>query len=197
MAWLLRRILALWVRFSVLPAQPAQRAGVRGNPVCYVLERRSVTDLAVLQSACVRAKLPRPRKRLTAAFSGGPSAARDLRSFFYLAHPRGMWDGRIDPRPPLALAQMVDLLRQQPRLDIALGPVAVYWCRAPQREASWFRLLLVEDWALTSRLRKLLQVLFNGRNTLIEIDEAVSLRQLIGSEPGPGMPGAPASANVQ
>ena len=27
----------------------------------------------------------------------------------------------------------------------------MYWGRAPQKEGSWFRLLLVEDWAITSR----------------------------------------------
>src|SRR6185437_7199957 len=180
MAWLLRRILALWVRFTVRPPEAAQRLGQRDNPVCYVLERRSVTDLAVLQSACVHSRLPRPRKRLL-------PAARDLRSFFYLAQSRGMWDGRIDPRPATALAELVELLGQRPELDIDLVPVAVYWGRAPQREASWFRLLLVEDWAFTSRMRKLFQVLFNGRNTLVEIDEAVSLRKLVGDTAAPNV----------
>ena len=66
MAWLLRRVLALWVRFSVLPEQVAARVHEHSAPVCYVLEHQSVTDLAVLQSACVRLKLPRPRKRLSA-----------------------------------------------------------------------------------------------------------------------------------
>jgi len=180
MAWLLRRILALWVRFSVRPQEAPLRLGKRENPVCYVLERRSVTDLAVLQNACVRSRLPRPRKRLVAG-------ARDLRSFFYLTQPRGMWDGRIDPRPPAALAEMVELIGRRPELDIDLVPVAVYWGRAPQREASWFRLLLVEDWAFTSRMRKLFQVLFNGRNTLIEIDDAVSLRKLVGEVAAPNV----------
>jgi glycerol-3-phosphate O-acyltransferase len=41
---------------------------------------------------------------------------------------------------------------------------------------------LVEEWALTSRLRKFFQVLFNGRNTLIEIAEPVSLRNLLGED---------------
>jgi glycerol-3-phosphate O-acyltransferase len=173
MGWLLRRVLALWVRFNVLPEDVHARLHAQTHPVCYVLEHRSVTDLAVLQSACVRLKLPRPRKRLFAA-------ARDLRSFFYLTRPRGFWDERLDRRPPPPLEQMVQILRAQPDLDVQLVPVAVYWGRAPQREASWFRLLLVEDWALTSRLRKFFQVLFNGRNTLIEIDEAVSLRALMG-----------------
>ena len=44
------------------------------------------------------------------------------------------------------------------------------------------RLLLVEDWVLTSRLRKFLQVLFNGRDTLVEFDEPLSLRELLGEE---------------
>ena len=69
MAWLLRRVLALWVRFSVLPEDAAQRLHVRTHPVCYVLEQRAVTDIAVLQSACVRLKLPRPRKRTQALCS--------------------------------------------------------------------------------------------------------------------------------
>jgi glycerol-3-phosphate O-acyltransferase len=172
MGWLLRRVLALWVRFNVLPEEAPARLHAQTHPVCYAIEHRSITDFAVLQSACVRLKLPRPRKRLL-------PAAGDLRSFFYLSRPRGFWDERLDRRPPPALEQMVRILRAQPELDVELVPVAVYWGRAPQREASWVRLLLVEDWALTSRLRKFLQVLFNGRNTLIEIDEAVSLRALM------------------
>jgi glycerol-3-phosphate O-acyltransferase len=175
MAWLLRRVLALWVRFSVLPDDAVARLQTLQNPVCYVLERRSVTDLAVLQSACVKLRLPRPRKRLFAQ-------ASDLRSLFYLSRTRGFWDERLDRTLPPALMQIIELLRANPALDVDLVPIAVYWGRAPQREASWFRLLLVEDWAITSRLRKFMQVLFNGRATLIELDDAVSLRSLLGEE---------------
>ena len=175
MAWLLRRVLALWVRFSVLPEDAAQRLHERTRPLCYVIEQRSVTDIAVLQSACVRLKLPRPRKRLLAN-------VKDLRSLIYLTRVRGFWDERLDRRPPAALQQLIELLRTQPQLDVDLVPATVFWGRAPQREASWVRLLLVEDWALTSRLRKFFQVLFNGRNTLVEIDDAISLRSLLGED---------------
>jgi glycerol-3-phosphate O-acyltransferase len=82
---------------------------------------------------------------------------------------------------------MIAALRAYPDLDIDLVPVAVYWGRAPQKEGSWFRLMLVEDWALTSRLRKFFQVLFNGRATLIEIDDAISLRSLLGADASPAM----------
>ncbi len=177
MNWLLHRVLAIWVRYRVLPEDIPARLQSRPAAVCYVLERRSITDLAILQRACVRLKLPRPGKRLL----GGSS---DLRSYFYLSRPRGFWDERLDRRPPPQLDQMLAALDADPNFDIELVPVAVYWGRAPQREASWFRLLLVENWALTSRARKLLQVLFNGRNTLIELDEPLSLRSLLGDETG-------------
>src|SRR4029077_9643773 len=113
----------------------------------------------------------------------------DLRSFFYLSRPRGFWDERIDRRPPSQLQQMIATLAANPQLDVELVPVAVYWGRAPQKERSWFRLLLVEDWELTTRARKFMQVLFNGRNTLIEFDEPISLRVLLGDEAGAAVRG--------
>ncbi|HEV2442419.1 MAG TPA: glycerol-3-phosphate 1-O-acyltransferase PlsB [Steroidobacteraceae bacterium] len=177
MNWLLHRVLAIWVRYRVLPEDIPARMQSGAAAVCYVLERRSVTDLAILQRACVSLKLPRPRKRLL----GGSS---DVRSYFYLSRPRGFWDERLDRRPPPQLDQMLAALDADPSLDIELVPVAVYWGRAPQREASWIRLLLVENWALTSRARKLLQVLFNGRNTLVELEDPISLRGLLGDETG-------------
>ena len=177
MNWLLRRLLALWVRFRARPEDPAARLHQLDNPVCYVLETRSITDLAVLQNACVRLKLARPGKRLL-------PQSRDLLSAFFLTRPRGFWDERLDRRTPPALRQIIALLREHPELDVDLVPVAVFFGRAPQKEGSWFRLLLVEDWALTSRVRKFFQVIFNGRDTLLEFDEPVSLRSLLGSGGG-------------
>jgi glycerol-3-phosphate O-acyltransferase len=180
--WLLRRLLALWVRYTVRPEDAVASLHRRNHAVCYVLERRDVTDLAVLQNACVRLKLPRPQKRLV-------QQSRDLKSCFYLTRTLGFWDARVDRRPPPELVQMVRTLRLHPDLDIDLVPVAVYWGRAPQKERSFLRLLLVEDWALTSRIRKFFQVLFNGRNTLIELSDPVSLRSLLGDEAAVEMQG--------
>jgi glycerol-3-phosphate O-acyltransferase len=180
--WLLRRLLALWVRYTVRPDDAVDGLRARNNAVCYVLERHDVTDLAVLQNACVKLKLPRPQKRLA-------KESRELLSFFYLTRRLGFWSTRIDRRPPPELVQMVRTLRLNPELDIDLVPVAVYWGRAPQKERSFFRLMLVEDWALTSRIRKFFQVLFNGRNTLIELSEPVSLRSLLGDEAAVEMQG--------
>jgi glycerol-3-phosphate O-acyltransferase len=175
MNWLLRWLLALWVRFRVLPADVRERLAACSDPVCYVLERRSGADLAVLQGACAALGLPRPARPLGAG-------TRAARSFIYLVRPRGLWGERQDRRPPLQLAHMITALRADPAADFQLVPVAVYWGRAPQKEGSWLRLLLVEDWVLSSRVRKFMQVLFNGRNTLIEFEEPQSLRALLGTE---------------
>ena len=77
---------------------------------------------------------------------------------------------------------MIRALRADPVADFALVPVAVYWGARPTSEASWLRLLLVEDWVLTSRLRNSFRCSFNGRDTLVEIDEPLSLRALLGTD---------------
>jgi glycerol-3-phosphate O-acyltransferase len=180
--WLLRRLLYPWVRYKVRSDEAVAHVRDRDRAVCYVLENSSVTDLAVLQNACVKLKLARPQKRLL-------SRSKELRSLFYLSRSRGFWDERIDRRPPAQLQQMIAAIAADPQLDIELVPVAVYWGRAPQKEGSWFRLLLVEDWALRTRARKLMQVFFNGRDTLIEFNEPISLRALMGEGGGAAVRG--------
>ena len=175
MNWLLRRLVVWWVRFKVRPENAQALLQGRAHPVVYVLERRSVADLAVLQEACKQLQLPRPGKPLF-------KDARELHSYFFLTQQRGFGGARLDRRPPPHLARMIKVLREDPQADFALVPAAVYWGRAPHHEASWLRLLLVDDWALTSRLRKSLQVVFNARDTLVELDEPVSLRELLGAQ---------------
>src|SRR5579863_3884268 len=172
---LLRRLLMLWVRFKVRPENAAELVRGCAHPLCYVLEWRSISDLAVLQAACQRLQLPRPAR--------SRAAPRAL-SYFYLTRPRSFWSLRPDRRPPPQLQQMIRVLRADPAADFCLVPVSIYWGRAPQHEASWWRLLLAEDWVLISRLRKFLQVLFNGRDTLVEFDAPLSLREFLGAELG-------------
>ncbi len=182
MSGLLRRLLALWVRFKVRPEDARERLAGHPHPLCYVLERRSLTDLAVLQLATRALGLPNPTRPLA-------SAAGSLAGFFYLTQPRSFWSTRPDRRPPPQLAQMLHALRADPGADFLLVPAAVFWGRAPQREDSWLRLLLVEDWVLATRVRKFLQVLFNGRDALVELDEPMSLRALLGDQLGAALRG--------
>ena len=175
MQGLLRRILALWVRATLRPEDAASRLSGRAVPICYVLERASSSDLAVLQNICVRERLPRPGRRLLAR------QLRSARSSLALTRSVGFWRSRDDRRPSELLLRIIEALRQDPTLDVSLVPAAVYWGRAPSRERSLIRLWLSEDWVIASRVRRLFTVLFNGRNTTVQLGDPLSLRSLLES----------------
>ncbi len=173
MQGMLSRVLVPWVRATLRPEDAAARLSSRTVPVCYVLERRSRSDLAILQQLCVRERLPRPGRRLLAR------QLRGARSCVALTRSVGFWRSRLDRRPPELLRALIELLRADPALDVTLVPAAVYWGRAPQKERSLIRLLLSEDWVIASRVRRFFTVLFNGRNTTVQLGEPVSLRSLM------------------
>ena len=62
--WSVRKILGLWVRVTIKPDDTVAAIASRPRPVCYVLERESHTDFAVLSDVCARHNLPRPARRL-------------------------------------------------------------------------------------------------------------------------------------
>jgi glycerol-3-phosphate O-acyltransferase len=177
------RLLMPWVRFNLRPTDVAQQLGAATLPLCYVLARESALDELLLQRACARARLPRPGRRL---FNAGLRVAE--RALLPLARRASLWSERLDRRPPASLVSLVEAVRSDPAFDVLLVPVSVYWGRAPQRESgSWLRLLMAEDWAFASRIRRLFTVLVNGRDTLVEFAPGVSLRQMLAEDIPPGL----------
>ncbi|HMA12413.1 MAG TPA: hypothetical protein VKO83_11030, partial [Steroidobacteraceae bacterium] len=169
------RLLLPWLRFTVRPQDASGQLKAAGSRICYVLGRDSALDGILLQRACARLGLPRPGKRLLP-----PDVPQRQRSLLALSRMVGFWNRRLDRRPPAGLRDILAELRRDPAFDVMLVPVAVYWGRAPQREQlSWFRLLLSEDWAISSGFRRALAVIFNGRNTVVELGAPVSMRSLL------------------
>jgi glycerol-3-phosphate O-acyltransferase len=160
--WSVRKILSLWVRVTIKPDDAAAAIAARPRPPCYVLERESQTDLAVLSMVCASLGLPRPDK-----------------AHFELTRPAGLFTTRPAARAPRYLVQLVAAAAAQPEGDVDLIPVAIFWGRAPHKEASLWRLLFAEDWVLVGRFRKALNVLVNGRNTLVHFGEPVRLRDAL------------------
>jgi glycerol-3-phosphate O-acyltransferase len=150
------------VRISIKPDDAAAAIAARGRPVCYVLERESQTDLAVLSIVCAALRLPRPDK-----------------AYFELIRPAGLFTRRHAARAPRHLVQLVAAAAAHPDVDADLVPVAIFFGRAPHKEASLWRLLFAEDWVLVGRFRKALNVLVNGRNTLVHFGEPVRLRDAL------------------
>jgi glycerol-3-phosphate O-acyltransferase len=177
MGWLLRRFFRLWVRAAVQPAEAPPSLTAPAAPACYVLERDSVADLAVLCNVASRMGLPYPEKR------SGSLPVEQRRSYFDVGRRRRFWDATHTRRPPPHLLALIETLRGDPVRDVLLVPTAVYWGRAPQKEGSWLRLLFAENWALTTRARKFIAVLINGRNVFVEFGAPISLRSLLDAAP--------------
>jgi glycerol-3-phosphate O-acyltransferase len=149
--WCVRKLLGRWVRVTVRPEDAAAAIAARPRPVCYVLERESHTDAAVLGIECARLKLPSPDG---ACFA-------------------------LSARAPRFLVQMVAAAAALPQIDADLIPVAIFWGRAPRKEASLWRLLFAEDWVLVGRFRKFLGVLVNGRNIVMHFGDPLRLRDAL------------------
>jgi glycerol-3-phosphate O-acyltransferase len=80
-------------------------------------------------------------------------------------------------RAPRYLENLVAAAAAYPDFDVDLVPVAIFWGRAPHKEASLWRLFFAEDWVLVGRFRKFLNVIVNGRTTVLHFGEPVGLRE--------------------
>ena len=147
---MVRKVLGRWVRVTIRPDDAAAAIAARPRPVCYVLERESRTDLAVLSIVCAKLELPSPDK----------------------AH------FELGARTPRYLTQLIAAAADS-KADADLVPVAIFYGRAPRKEASLWRLLFAEDWVLVGRFRKFLGVLVNGRSTLVHFGEPLRLHDAL------------------
>ncbi len=173
--WALRGVMRVFVRATVVPEDSLQRLHGRARPLLYVLEERNVSDLLALEIACMKGGLRRPGKRLK---------LRNLdlsHSAAALERRAGVLRRRADRRTPPELTRAIAATGADEALELDVVPVAVYWGRAPHREKSWLRLVFSENWALAGPFRRLLSIVFNGRNTLIRFGEPRSLRSYTGA----------------
>jgi glycerol-3-phosphate O-acyltransferase len=160
-----RKTLGLWVKATIKPDEIAASIAARGRPVCYVLENESRTDFAVLDNACAALGTPAPEQCFALVRQGAFLGARRRRY------------------APRRLVQLAELASREQSFDTDLIPVAIYLGRAPEKEQSLWRLVFTEDWVLLGRFRKLLNVLFNGRNTVVYFGEPIALREALADLP--------------
>jgi glycerol-3-phosphate O-acyltransferase len=175
---ILRRMLYLWVRSETINQSAFTLKLDRSKPVFYVLQQPSTSDLAVVDTECRKAGLPRPIL---------PVAVGDLlepAAFFYLT-PEPSWLGRQDKRGiSQTLQRLVSALSQQAVDDAQIIPVSVFWGQSPDRETSAWKLLFADSWAVTGRLRRLVSILILGRKTRVQFSTPIHLRELIEQDKG-------------
>ena len=105
--------------------------------------------------------------------------ARADKAYFALLRRPSMFASRGAARTPKLLKQLIAAAAARTEFDVDLVPVAIFWGRAPHKEADWWRELIAEDWVLVGRFRRFLNVVFNGRNTLVYFGEPMSLREFV------------------
>ncbi|MCY1502078.1 Glycerol-3-phosphate acyltransferase [compost metagenome] len=175
----LRRLLYLWVRSETISQSALNLKVDRSKPILYVLQQPSVSDLAVVDTECRKAGLPRPVKPVDIGGSSEPAA------FFYLT-PEPDWLGRQDKRgAPPALVRSLAAISQNGIADAQVIPVSVFWGQSPDSEKSAWKLLFADNWAVTGRLRKLARILILGRKTRVQFSAPIRLRELVDQGKGP------------
>jgi glycerol-3-phosphate O-acyltransferase len=171
-----QRVLFLWVRTDNKPARVDLDLLTSGIPVVYVLEQQSTADAMVLDYQCRTRGLPDLTRRLTLP---GLEGSRPLISIH--ARPSVLRRHRSGVAP--LIQPMLNYLTDNPHEDVLLVPVALFWGRGARRSNNLLKVLLSSNWNLAGRFRKLFTVLINGRNTYFELNQPISLRQLVNDEP--------------
>lgn len=175
---LFQRILFWWVKVEQPPKSLDLKPISEHHPLVYVLEQQSTADAMVLDQQCRRLGLPGLHPRLILP---GLEKRRPVLSI----HPRPSVLQRRKTTITPMIHTLLEHLQSRPEEDILLVPVALYWGRAASRTQpqSLLKALLSSNWRLVGRFKKLLTIVFNGRNTYLEFNEPISLRQLIENEP--------------
>ena len=175
---LVRRVLYFWVRSETINQSAFTLKLDRSKPVFYVLQRASLSDLAVLDHECSKAGLPRPVADVAVGDHIEPAA-------FIFLNPAASWFGRrpriVAPEP---LVRLVGALEQNAVDNAQIIPVSVFWGQNPARETSPWKLLFADSWAVTGRLRKLMSIIILGRKTRVQFSAPIQLSELVAQNKG-------------
>ncbi|EMP57237.1 glycerol-3-phosphate acyltransferase [Marinobacter santoriniensis NKSG1] len=169
-----RKILFLWVRTDV-SGNSAETLGLDPEkPVCYVLQYSSLSSRLVLEQEVIRAHLPGASEALPV--KNGPA-----HSFFFLYRRIGglFSGGRQTPVPTNEFQALVRYGLEHPEQDVQIVPVSLFWGRSPDKEKSLVKLLLSDTWSVAGRLQKFLIIMVHGRNTYVQFNQPLSLKQVI------------------
>ena len=169
--YLARKILYLWVKAEVIPADISQLNIDEEIPVIYVLETRSWSNLLVLETECERIGLTTPFSHIAAP------QLDDWYSFYTIAprQPFKMWLQK-QPKRSRMLRGIIEILRDNPEQEIQFIPVSVFWGRPVATQKHWLHLLFADSWRIGSGLRKFFTIMFHGKNVFIRYSDVISCR---------------------
>jgi glycerol-3-phosphate O-acyltransferase len=153
----------------------AQQIEVGAAPLIYVLETRSLSDLIVLDLVCETVGLPGPLQPVDVA------DIHEQRRFFFLNRASHGWFRRntMTSYSKRMVALLDRVAAADARLPGAIVPVGIYWGRSPNRERSLMRALLSEDWAVTSRLKRVVNLIASRKDIVVQFGAPLPLSELV------------------
>lgn len=172
-------VLRPWIRIRREPKDPLELLGNDEIPTVYVVERHGLSDTLILDQACREAGLPSPHE------AASQLPMKRARASIALTPRPSLFRSRPHPSRSETLTRLAQLVASGEHQDIRLLPVSIFVGRAPDRQTGWFRVLFAENWVVVGRFRRLLAILLNGRDTLVQFAPSVSLRQIVDEDLSP------------
>ena len=177
---LLRTILHWWVSAKTLP-QPFDDLDLDlDKPICYVIDSYALSSLLILDRACEELKLPRPLLPLQAGTLNEP------RSYLALRRKKGLIVRRTEARSHSeSLKRLVEETCDGEIEDVHLVPVTVLIGRAPDKETGLAKIFFTESWDIGGRFWRFLNSLINGRHTMVQFSNPISMQEIAAEDLGP------------
>ena len=172
----LRRLLHLWVKSTCVPETIEDWGIDPSKPVFYVLDTYAVSSILILDELLEKAGRPLASE----PFEAGPIQLS--RSFGANKRYEGLFVRTLKKRRHSAklkaLIEQVTPEALEQTGDLQLVPVSVLVGRAPDQEASLFKVLFSENWGAGGRLRRLISTFIHGRHTLVQVGQPMTLKTL-------------------
>ena len=167
--WLIRLI----ARPQLAGADPSP-ATDDARKFVYVLNNRSLSDLIIVDLVCRQRGYPTPLDAITI------DGLEEARRFFFLNRATGGWFRRNTMQT--VSERMTRILEHADEdSDVQLLPVAVLWGRAPQK-VTVLRAMISEHWAVTSRLKRLINLVLSRHHIVVSYGTPIALSELAGTD---------------
>ncbi len=170
--WLnaLGALLRPWIRIRREPREPLELLPEDEHPTVYVVERYGLSDTLILEQACREAGLPSPYE------AAARLPIKRTRAIIAVTPRPRMFSSKAHSSRSETLSRLAEIVQADATRDVRLVPVSIFVGRAPDRQSGWFRVLFAENWVVVGRFRRLLAILLNGRDTIVQFSAPVSLR---------------------
>jgi glycerol-3-phosphate O-acyltransferase len=129
---ILRWLLSLWVRVTILPNEDDTLGALKGKTVCYVMQDDALTKQVVLEQTCSAQGLPLPSEGVHLAELDENYAC------FVLNNTKR----NIANASPARLKRMIEALQEGDGSEALIVPVSIFWGRGPRNTGGFLQVCL-------------------------------------------------------